>query len=112
VAQVVEWMPDVLYDVIRQAFHHRGFAFIRILQRCPHFMDDLFTSLLADPNKILMLKHEDGIEVSDVMAKIYKNHEEHDPSNLHRAREIAERSLNIAADICIYTNHSLTVEEL
>ncbi len=28
------------------------------------------------------------------------------------AREIVEKALNIAADICIYTNHSLTVEEL
>jgi ATP-dependent HslUV protease subunit HslV len=28
------------------------------------------------------------------------------------AREIAERSLRIAADICIYTNSSLTIEEL
>jgi len=28
------------------------------------------------------------------------------------AREIAERSLAIAADICIYTNENLTIEEL
>ena len=28
------------------------------------------------------------------------------------AREIVEASLNIAADICIYTNHNLTIEEL
>jgi len=28
------------------------------------------------------------------------------------AREIVERSLNIAADICIYTNRNLTIEEL
>lgn len=28
------------------------------------------------------------------------------------AREIGERSLHIAADICIYTNHNLTVEVL
>jgi ATP-dependent HslUV protease, peptidase subunit HslV len=28
------------------------------------------------------------------------------------AREIAEKSLHIAADICIYTNHNLTIEEL
>jgi len=28
------------------------------------------------------------------------------------ARAIAERALNIAADICIYTNHNLTIEEL
>lgn len=28
------------------------------------------------------------------------------------ARDIVEASLNIAADICIYTNHNLTLEEL
>jgi ATP-dependent HslUV protease subunit HslV len=28
------------------------------------------------------------------------------------AREIVEKSLNIAADICIYTNRNLTIEEL
>ena len=28
------------------------------------------------------------------------------------ARDIVERGLNIAADICIYTNHNLTIEEL
>lgn len=28
------------------------------------------------------------------------------------ARSIVEKSLNIAGDICIYTNHNLTVEEL
>ncbi len=28
------------------------------------------------------------------------------------AREIVERSLNIAADICVYTNHNLVFEEL
>ncbi|MBR4463740.1 MAG: ATP-dependent protease subunit HslV [Treponema sp.] len=28
------------------------------------------------------------------------------------AREIAEKSLKIAGDICIYTNHTLTIEEI
>lgn len=28
------------------------------------------------------------------------------------AREIVEKSLNIAADICIYTNHNIRIEEL
>jgi ATP-dependent HslUV protease, peptidase subunit HslV len=28
------------------------------------------------------------------------------------AREIVERSLHIAADICIYTNHQITLEHL
>ena len=28
------------------------------------------------------------------------------------ARDIAERSLHIAADICVYTNHNVIVEEI
>ena len=28
------------------------------------------------------------------------------------ARSVVEKSLNIAADICVYTNHTLTIEEL
>jgi ATP-dependent HslUV protease subunit HslV len=28
------------------------------------------------------------------------------------SREIVERALHIAADICIYTNHNLVIEEL
>ena len=28
------------------------------------------------------------------------------------AREIVERGLSIAADICVYTNHNLVIEEL
>jgi len=28
------------------------------------------------------------------------------------AREVVQRALDIAADICIYTNHQLTIEEL
>lgn len=28
------------------------------------------------------------------------------------AKEIVEKSLNIAADICVFTNHSLTIEEV
>lgn len=34
-----------------------------------------------------------------------------DNTNLD-AREIVEKSLNIAANICVYTNHNLTIEEL
>ena len=28
------------------------------------------------------------------------------------AREMAEKAINIAADICIYTNHNITIEEI
>jgi len=90
VAQVPEWMPETLYEVIKMAHQHRGFSFVRILQRCPHFMPTLFDSLLSDPSKLVMLRHEDGVPVSDALAKLYKTHETHDPINLDRAREIAD----------------------
>jgi len=72
VAQAVDWMPDVLYEVIRAAFHHKGFSFVRILQRCPEWLPDFFEPWIKDPKRMLRLK-ESG----------------HDPANLHRAREVA-----------------------
>lgn len=89
VAQVVEWMPELLYAAIEAGFRHRGLAFIRILQRCPHFMADRFQSLMSNPDNFVLLEHEDGLQVSDAMKKLIRNTESHDPSNLHRAREIA-----------------------
>jgi 2-oxoglutarate ferredoxin oxidoreductase subunit beta len=103
VAQVVEWVPEVMYDVLKAAFHHKGFSFIRILQRCPHFMPDNFTSLLSDPKNILFLKHEDGIQPSEMVSKIFTNHMEHDPSDLNRAREIAEKDDQVPVGI-LYRN--------
>lgn len=90
VAQVVEWIPELLFDVIRRAHHHNGFAFIRILQRCPHFMPTGFQSLLADPNNLMLLRHENGMKVSDELARVYKTQEEHDPSDLNNARRLSD----------------------
>ena len=89
VAQVVDWIPEVLYDVIKAAYHHKGFSFVRIIQRCPEWLPKLFEPWLHDPNKILLLNHENGLQISPSLAKVYKNQEAHDPSNLNRAREIA-----------------------
>jgi len=36
-----------------------------------------------------MLEHADGLKLSDTMAKLYQTREQHDPSNMNRAREIA-----------------------
>lgn len=89
VAQVVEWIPELLYEVIKAGFHHKGFAFIRVLQRCPHFMQDIFTKLMTDPANILLLTHDDGIPISEGIARLYKSQEVHDPSDIQRAREIS-----------------------
>jgi 2-oxoglutarate ferredoxin oxidoreductase subunit beta len=33
VAQAVDWIPELLYDIVSAAYKHRGFSFIRIVQR-------------------------------------------------------------------------------
>ena len=34
VAQTAEWIPPHLFATIRAAYRHRGFAFVRVFQRC------------------------------------------------------------------------------
>jgi 2-oxoglutarate ferredoxin oxidoreductase subunit beta len=89
VAQAVDWIPELLYQIVTEAFHHKGFSFVRVLQRCPEFVGHMFEPWVHDPQKTLILTHEDGIRISPALQKIYRNTEEHDPSNIDRAREIA-----------------------
>jgi 2-oxoglutarate/2-oxoacid ferredoxin oxidoreductase subunit beta len=89
VAQVVDWIPEVLFQVVKAAFHHKGLSFVRIVQRCPEWLPKMFEPWLHDPAKVLLLKHERGLQISDSLSKVYKNQEVHDPLNIHRAREIA-----------------------
>ena len=90
VAQAVDWIPDLFYDIISQAFHHKGFSFIAILQRCPNYLPTLFDPWLEDTEKTQILTHKDGIQLDPSLSKIYKNQLEHDPSDLNRARELAD----------------------
>ncbi len=80
VAQAVDWIPEVLYDILSAAYHHKGFSFVRIIQRCPEWLPKLFDPFLHDPQKILLLGHERGLKISPAVAKVYKNQEQHDPS--------------------------------
>ena len=89
VAQTVDWIPEIMYDIVKAAFHHKGLSFVRIVQRCPEWLPKLFEPFLHDPQKIRLLHHENGLEISPSLAKVYKNQERHDPSNINRAREIA-----------------------
>jgi 2-oxoglutarate ferredoxin oxidoreductase subunit beta len=89
VAQAPDWIPGVLYSIIAEGFRHKGFSFIRILQRCPNFLPDLFDPLLQDPTKTLVLTHRNGIQLDESLARIYRNNFEHDPADMNRARELA-----------------------
>ncbi len=103
VAQVVDWIPELLYDVIHQAYQHQGFSFIRILQRCPEFVPEMFDPWMNDPGRVLLLTHENGMSVSPGLARAYKQQERHDPSDLDRAREIASTTDPIPVGI-LYRN--------
>ena len=89
VAQAVDWIPELLYDIVSKAFHHRGFSFIRIMQRCPEFLPKMFEPWLHDPGKTLLLTHPNGLQPSADLGRIYKNQLAHDPLDMNRAREIA-----------------------
>jgi 2-oxoglutarate/2-oxoacid ferredoxin oxidoreductase subunit beta len=89
VAQAVDWIPEVLYDILAAAFRHRGFSFVRVIQRCPEFLPKAFDPWLQDPQKSLLLTHDRGIRLSAALAKIYRNRREHDPQDLEHARAIA-----------------------
>jgi 2-oxoglutarate/2-oxoacid ferredoxin oxidoreductase subunit beta len=110
VAQAVDWIPEMLYDIISAAFHHKGFSFVRIIQRCPEFMPKEFESWLNDTQKTLLLTHDDGVRPSAAIAKLYRNHLEHDPSDIDRAREIASGDDPIPVGI-LYRNPAVPCYE-
>ena len=64
VAQAVDWIPEVLYDIIRAAYHHKGLSFVRILQRCPEWLPKMLDPWVHDPLKINLLHHENGLALS------------------------------------------------
>jgi len=103
VAQAVDWIPEMLFDIVRAAYHHKGFSFIRIVQRCPEWLPKVWDPWLHDPSRILVLTHENGIRPSEGLAKVYRSQREHDPADLNRAREIASDTDNIPVGI-LYRN--------
>lgn len=76
--------------------------------------------LVADKNKILLISGDGNViePENDVLAigsggnYAYAAALAYLESSDYSAREIAEKSLKIAGNICIYTNNQITVEEL
>lgn len=99
VAQAVDWVPEILYEIVRAAYLHKGLSFVRIVQRCPEWLPDMWEPFLHDPNRLLLLSHERGIQPSAGISKVYRNQLQHDPSNMNRAREIASDTDKIPVGI-------------
>lgn len=89
VASTADWMPDHLVNTLKAAFEHKGFSFIHVSQRCPHF----------DPNNFdhkssawfSFLKHEKGIAPDKRLAEKTEI-VEHDPSNKEAAFALADKN--------------------
>jgi len=103
VAQAVDWIPDLLYDILVRAYRHHGFSFVRILQRCPEFMDHRFDEFIRDPSKMRILVHGDGLRLKPELSRTYRNQETHDPLDMARARAIASLDDEIPVGI-LYCN--------
>jgi 2-oxoglutarate/2-oxoacid ferredoxin oxidoreductase subunit beta len=103
VAQAVDWIPEVLYDIIKAAYHHKGLSFVRILQRCPEWLPKMLDPWVHDPLRTMLLTHENGVTLSPALSKVYKTQEQHDPMNINRAREIASLADPIPVGI-LYRN--------
>jgi 2-oxoglutarate ferredoxin oxidoreductase subunit beta len=109
-AQAVDWIPELLHDVISRAYHHKGFSFVRVLQRCPEYLPHLFDPWLQNPDKIRLLVHDDGIRPGPSLSKVYHNQEQHDPGDLNRAREIASLTDEIPVGL-LYRNSQVPCYE-
>lgn len=104
VAQTAEWIPAHLFATLKAAYHHKGFAFVRILQRCPHFTPDIYGDVVKQPDVVEILTHPEGIKVEG-LDKIYPNQVRHDPTDIHRARELADDQDTIRLGL-FYRNES------
>lgn len=90
VAQSVDWKPAHLQATIKKAYEHKGLSFVRIVQRCPVFMRDNYEPTVKDPDAITLLNHENGIVLEEKAMKSFRHIVQHDPSDLVKAREVAE----------------------
>jgi 2-oxoglutarate ferredoxin oxidoreductase subunit beta len=111
VAQTADWIPAHLYEVIRQAYQHKGFSFVRVLQRCPAYTDDLFIEAMRNPDRVEMLVHPDGVEVP-ALDKIFPHRRVHDPRDLDTGRHLAEPADRIRLGVFFRDESRQRYEEL
>jgi 2-oxoglutarate ferredoxin oxidoreductase subunit beta len=110
VAQAADWIPEMLHDIIAEAFHHKGLSFVRVLQRCPEYLEHRYDEWVQDPDRMLLLSHSDGVQVSSGLASVYRNIEEHDPADRNRAREVASSGDPIPVGV-LYRNPEMPCYE-
>ncbi len=91
VAQTADWNPAHLHATLDAAYKHKGLSFVRIMQRCPQYTAKVFESAQQDPSLVLLLNHENGIQIDPAVERIFPNQLTHDPADLPEALRIANR---------------------
>ncbi len=109
VAQTAEWIPPHLFETLKVAYRHKGFSFVRILQRCPVYTAPIFEEAVREPDLIESLIHDDGVWVKG-LDQIYEHTFYHDPQDLNTARALAEPSDRLRLGI-FYRNEDMPVYE-
>lgn len=104
VAQTVDWNPPHLYETIKKAHEHRGLSFVRVLQRCPHYTAHVFADAQRDTSRMLLMQHENGIQLPEAVEKTFKNKVTHDPSDISRARDLASQGSDVVPIGLFYRN--------
>jgi 2-oxoglutarate ferredoxin oxidoreductase subunit beta len=87
VASTADWIPDHLSSTIKAAFDHKGFSFVHISQRCPHYDPAGFD--YKNQSWFSFLNHPDGIAPDKRLAEKTEI-VEHDPSDLQSAFKFAQ----------------------
>lgn len=104
VAQTAEWIPGHMYATLRAAYQHRGFSFVRILQRCPVYTPGIFQMAVRQPELVELMVHDDGVVVPE-LDRMYTRQLRHDPLDLDAARRLAEPTDQIRLGV-FYRNPS------
>ncbi len=87
IASTADWLPDHFASTLKAAFDHKGFSFVHISQRCPHFDENNFDHKTT--SWFSFFSHEKGIPPDKRIAdktEVIK----HDPSDLEAAFRYAQ----------------------
>jgi 2-oxoglutarate ferredoxin oxidoreductase subunit beta len=102
-ARTTDWNNPHLYETLKIAHHHPGFAFVEVIQRCPHYKPNIWNHLQDNPDRIISLVHPDAVTGEGVIGKAFPHQQDHDPTDLAAARELAQIGDKVAIGI-LYQN--------
>ena len=86
VASTADWLPDHFVSTLKAAYAHKGFSFVHVLQRCPHFDPENFDN--KSSAWFSFLTHEKGIPADKRLAD-KTGVVTHDPTDHEEAFRIA-----------------------